>query len=55
MIVAVFRRRLKEGKTFDDFLAKDGLLAETEDAAVKQIIADRIKVGDKCRRTEENR
>ncbi len=28
----------------DDFLAKDGLLAETEDAAIKEIIADQIKV-----------
>ena len=30
--------------TFDEFLAKDGLLAETEDAALKEIIADQIKV-----------
>jgi antitoxin HicB len=30
-------------ETFDDFLEKDGLLAETEDAAIKQIIADRIR------------
>jgi antitoxin HicB len=31
-------------ETFDDFLAKDGLLAESEDAALKEIIADQIKV-----------
>jgi antitoxin HicB len=31
-------------ETFDEFLAKDNLLAETEDAAVKEIIADQIKV-----------
>jgi antitoxin HicB len=31
-------------ETFDEFLAKEGLLAETEDAALKEIIADQIKV-----------
>jgi ribosome-binding protein aMBF1 (putative translation factor) len=31
-------------ETFDDFLAKDGLLAEAEDSAIKEIIADQIKV-----------
>src|ERR1044071_9138366 len=31
-------------ETFDDFLAKDGILAETEDTAIKEIIADQIKV-----------
>jgi antitoxin HicB len=31
-------------ETFDEFLAKDGILAETEDAAIKEIIADQIKV-----------
>jgi antitoxin HicB len=30
-------------ETFDEFLASEGLLAETEDAAVKEIIADQIK------------
>jgi hypothetical protein len=29
-------------ETFDDFLAKDGLLAETEEAAIKEIIADEL-------------
>lgn len=38
------RGRIDGGETFDDFLAKDGLLAETEDAAIKEIIADQIKV-----------
>jgi len=35
---------IDRGETFDEFLDKDGLLAETEDAAVKRIIADQIKV-----------
>jgi len=35
-------------ETFDEFLAKDGLLAETEDAALKEIIADQIKVAMKA-------
>ncbi|HTS40253.1 MAG TPA: Fis family transcriptional regulator [Xanthobacteraceae bacterium] len=43
------RRKRKKGhidrsETFDEFLGKDGILAETEDEAVKQIIADQIKV-----------
>lgn len=36
--------RIDRGETFDEFLAKDGILAETEDAAIKEIIADQIKV-----------
>jgi len=35
---------IDRSETFDEFLDKDGLLAETEDAAVKRIIADQIKV-----------
>jgi antitoxin HicB len=31
-------------ESFDEFLARDGILAETEDAAIKEIIADQIKV-----------
>ncbi len=31
-------------ESFDEFLEKDGLLADTEDAAIKEIIADQIKV-----------
>lgn len=34
-------------ETFDEFLAKGGLLAETEDAALKEIIADQIVVAMK--------
>lgn len=30
-------------ETFDDFLEEQGLLAETEEAALKEIIADQIK------------
>ncbi len=30
-------------ETFDEFLAGQGLLAETEEAALKQVIADQIK------------
>jgi antitoxin HicB len=42
-------RKKKKGtidrsESFDEFLAKDGLLAETKDAAIKEIIADQIKV-----------
>ena len=35
---------IDRSESFDEFLAKDGILAETEDAAVKEIIADQIKV-----------
>ncbi len=35
--------KIDRTETLDDFLASDGLLAETEDAALKQIIADQIK------------
>jgi hypothetical protein len=38
------RGSIDRHKTFDEFLAKDGLLAETEDAAIKEIIADQIKI-----------
>ena len=38
------RGRIGRSETFDEFLAKDGILAETEDAAIKEIIADQIKV-----------
>lgn len=31
-------------ETFDEFLEKQGLLSEAEDAAIKEIIADQIKV-----------
>jgi antitoxin HicB len=35
---------IDRSETFDEFLAKDGILAETEDAAIKEVIADQIKV-----------
>jgi len=35
---------IDRSETFDDFLADEGLLAEAEDAAIKEIIADQIKV-----------
>lgn len=38
------RGYIDRSETFDQFLEKDGLLGETEDAALKQIIADQIKV-----------
>jgi antitoxin HicB len=43
------KKKTKKGyvdrsETFDQFLANDGLLAETEDTALKEIIADQIKV-----------
>lgn len=42
------RGYIDRSETFDEFLAKDGLLAETEDAALKEIIADQIKVAMKA-------
>jgi antitoxin HicB len=41
-------KKLRKGsidhsETFDGFLADEGMLAETEDAAIKEIIADQIK------------
>jgi hypothetical protein len=35
---------IDRNETFDEFLAKEDLLTETEDAAIKEIIADRNKV-----------
>ena len=35
---------IDRSESFDEFLAGEGLLAETEDAAIKEIIADQIKV-----------
>jgi len=35
---------IDRSETFDACLAGEGLLAETEDAAIKEIIADQIKV-----------
>lgn len=36
--------QVDRSETFDDFLASDGLLAEAEDAAIKDVIADQIRV-----------
>ena len=38
------KARTARRESFDEFLARDGLLAETEDAAIKEIIANQIKV-----------
>jgi antitoxin HicB len=38
------RGSIDRSESFDEFLEKEGLLAETEDAAVKEIIADQIRV-----------
>jgi len=35
---------IDRSETFDEFLAKEGLLAEAEDTEIKEIIADQIKV-----------
>lgn len=35
--------RVARDESFDEFLAGDGLLAETEDAALKAVIADQIQ------------
>jgi hypothetical protein len=40
---------IDRSETFGEFLAKDGLLGETEDAALKEIIADQIKVATESR------
>lgn len=48
------RAHLSE-ETFDDFLEEQGLLAETEEAALKEIIADQIKAAmaeEKLTKTE---
>jgi hypothetical protein len=50
------KRKKKKGyvdqsETFDEFLAKDGILAETEDPAIKEIIADQIKVAMEKKRS----
>ncbi len=39
---------IDRSESFDEFLAKDGLLAETESAALKEVIADQIKVAMKA-------
>jgi antitoxin HicB len=41
---------IDRSETFDEFLDKDGLLSATEDAALKAIIADQLKVAMKRRK-----
>jgi len=36
------KSHIDRSETFDEFLDKEGLLAETEDAALKEIIADQL-------------
>ena len=38
------KARVDRSESFDAFLTQEGLLAETEDAAIKEIIADQIKI-----------
>ena len=38
------RGSIDRTETFDEFLGKNGILAETEDAAIKEIIADQIQI-----------
>jgi len=35
--------RIANDESFDEFLAKEGILAETEELALKEIIADQIR------------
>lgn len=41
---------IDRSETFDEFLEKDGLLSETEDAALKAVIADQLQRAMKARR-----
>jgi hypothetical protein len=41
---------IDRGETFDEFLAKDGLLGESEDAALKEIIADQLAIAMKAKK-----
>jgi hypothetical protein len=41
---------IDRSETFDEFLAKDGLLGESEDAALKEIIADRLITAMKAKK-----
>jgi antitoxin HicB len=43
-IAAKKKGSVDRSETFDQFLASEGLLAETEDTAIKEIVADQIKV-----------
>lgn len=41
--------RVAHDESFDEFLAKEGMLAEAEDLALKEIIADQIREAMKAR------
>jgi hypothetical protein len=41
------RGYVDRSESFDDFLAKDDLLADAEDAAIKEIVADQLKAAMK--------
>jgi hypothetical protein len=43
MARGVKKGRVARDETFDEFLARQGLLADTEELALKEIIADQIK------------
>lgn len=43
---------IDRSETFDEFLAKDGVLAESEDAAIREIVADQINVEDSLSRNK---
>ena len=49
------RGYIDRSETFDEFLDKDSLLSETEDAAIKRIIADQIKVAMDKQRLRRNK
>jgi hypothetical protein len=41
--------RVAQDETFDDFLDKEGILGETEELALKEIIADQLRAAMKDR------
>ena len=41
--MSIRRGSIDRTETFDEFLAGEGLLAETEETALKQIIADQVR------------
>ena len=41
---------IDRSETFDEFLEKEGLLSQTEDAALKAVIADQLKGAMRTRR-----
>jgi len=45
----VRKGRVARDETLDEFLARDGLLAETEELALKEIIADQLREAMKAK------